>query len=171
MKKFHWYEDIDFGDGPTTREVLEDSVIEGLELLLSIKLPETYKEIIKYHNGGSPLESDYEVTNESGQKMYGGFGVFLNIKPKAPEGVFSCIRLFKERVIPFSLDGGGNYLCFDYSETDNPTVVLWHHEVEDELNYFFIAKTFDEFLEELYIPEDVIEDLSEQGVLPKELER
>ena len=101
--------------------------------------------------------------------MYGGFGVFLNVKPRAAEGLFSSLHLFKEKIIPFSVDGGGNFLCFDYTEVNIPKIVLWHHEVEEELNYFYISETFEAFIKLLYVPADVLEDLSEQDVLPEDI--
>jgi len=53
-------------------------------------------------------------------------------------------------VIPFSRDGGGNLICFDYRETpDHPTVVFWDHEKCDDPP-LYVASSFTDFLNKLY---------------------
>ncbi|CAO1295871.1 unnamed protein product [Diamesa hyperborea] len=61
---------------------------------------------------------------------------------------------FPNNIVPFSLDGGGNLICFDYRKnisTNEPEIVVWHHEgagTEGELS--FVANSFDEFLDMLH---------------------
>ncbi|WP_338635047.1 SMI1/KNR4 family protein [Spirobacillus cienkowskii] len=62
---------------------------------------------------------------------------------------------FPKNVIRFAVDPAGEGICFDYRhdpKTDNPKIVVWHHEAESgsssELS--FVATSFDEFLDMLY---------------------
>ncbi len=58
--------------------------------------------------------------------------------------------------MPFTEDGGGNHVCFDYrSDRNNPPIVFWHHErrgLDNEVS--FVAKTFSDFVELLHEPDD-----------------
>lgn len=59
--------------------------------------------------------------------------------------VYSCIKkALPYKVIPFGCDPSGNYICFDYSESEaNPKIVFWYHEVA------VTEENLDEFEEEI----------------------
>ena len=51
----------------------------------------------------------------------------------------------------------GDLICFDYRsdpQSDNPPIVYWNHEADEDGNAFFIAKDLDAFLSMLYAEED-----------------
>lgn len=56
-------------------------------------------------------------------------------------------EFFPKGLIPFSQDGGGNYLCFDYRNCkENPPIIFWNHEVEENEGIFYLADSFEEFI-------------------------
>jgi hypothetical protein len=66
-------------------------------------------------------------------------------------------EFFPKGLIPFAPDGGGNYICFDYRKCkENPPIVFWHHEVEENEGVFYLSDSFDEFIDSL-VSEDELE--------------
>ncbi len=65
-------------------------------------------------------------------------------------------EFFPKGLIPFSQDGGGNYLCFDYRNcTENPPIVFWHHAIEENEGIFHLADSFEEFISSLKSEEEL----------------
>ena len=65
-------------------------------------------------------------------------------------------EFFPKGLIPFSQDGGGNYLCFDYRNyKENPPIVFWHHAIEENEGIFYLANSFEEFINSLKSEEEL----------------
>ncbi|HCU07139.1 MAG TPA: hypothetical protein DIC42_06155 [Holosporales bacterium] len=65
-------------------------------------------------------------------------------------------EFFPKGFIPFSEDGGGNYICFDYRTcSENPLIVYWDHGIEENEGIFFLADSFEEFLSMLKSEEEI----------------
>jgi len=65
--------------------------------------------------------------------------------------------LFTKGLLIFANVGNGDLICFDYRQnpkSDNPSVVYWDHEEDEDKNVSFIAKDFDAFLSMLYADEN-----------------
>ena len=169
------WQDVEKIDNKASRTIVEHK--------LGIVFPHLYLETIKKFNGGSPVNNvfDTEKTHER---------VFSNLLSFNLEGTTSILTVWednKERMpnglIPFATDPGGNYICFDYRSTTEPSVIFWNHEenfvinAENELEYpevdaeyklhgiEFVAPDFFEFLSILYKKEEVEEDFSDFEML------
>ena len=65
-------------------------------------------------------------------------------------------EFFPQGLISFAPDGGGNYICFDYRNCkENPPIVFWHHEVEENEGVFPLADSFDQFIDSLKNEEEI----------------
>jgi cell wall assembly regulator SMI1 len=173
MRELHWQSELDFGDGPVAITPLDEARLRGFEQLLNITLPDDYRQMLMSHHGDAPLESEYRLSTPEGE-MFGGIGIFLSPDPYAEGGILAVASRFARGVVPIAEDGGGNFLCFDFRDVSNGSevkVVYWDHELNEEDTYFFVASSFSELLNALFVPEDVLEDLDEQGVLPDDLRR
>ena len=67
-----------------------------------------------------------------------------------------------ERMVHMAPDGGGNYICFDYRNCkENPSIVYWDHSVEEHEGIFFLANSFEEFINSLKSEDEIGELLKE----------
>jgi hypothetical protein len=120
-----------------------------------IKLPSQYKEMVRFRDGGSLRKDLFFYQDE--RLIRNCIGYFLCWQ-KETLGENECVpyevnnppEFFPKRLIPFAPDGGGNYVCFDYRDCkENPPIVFWHHEIEENEGIFPLANSFDEFTNNL----------------------
>lgn len=128
--------------------------IKMLEDEYGVVFPETYKKIVLEFNEGYPNPNCFDLGREKGKV----FESLLSINKEDDINIFD----FSEDVSPyegnkliaFGSDPFGNYLCFDYSETNvAPTIVFYDHEKAYEVESYkaeFVSKNFDDFLSMLY---------------------
>jgi hypothetical protein len=155
-----WYSGDTNLDSSQAMSIFEQS--EG------IKLPIAYKELVKFRDGGT-LERyifSYEKEGEIDENCIGFFLCWqeatLGEGETMQRGVNSPPEFFPKELIPFAPDGGGNYICFDYRNCkENPPIVFWHHEIEENEGIFHLADSFEEFLNSLKSEEE-IEALKDQ---------
>jgi uncharacterized protein Usg len=145
---------------------IDFSIIEEFENKIAFKFPKTYKEIVSRFDGArivNKLDSFDIYSNLSEKNDTYGIGCFLAYNLNDRENIIYYWRdkdknpefPFPKNIVPFSLDGGGDLICFDYRHdvsTNEPKIVVWHHEGEpgtdEEIS--FVANSFDEFLDMLY---------------------
>lgn len=122
---------------------------EQLELQWGVTLPEEYKRVAAAHQGMTPEPGVFDVgrgthvisvfltvSGETGQDDYSAMGAFEVLKPHVPAGLY-----------PFAETPGGEYVCFDYRESQlQPRVVL----ITVEMDIHPIAGSFPEFLTALH---------------------
>ncbi len=142
--------------------------ISEVETIFGIKFPQDYKKIVLEHNAATPSPNTIDTKRETGK----AFGEILNFNLDAKENIISLYEELKSKipnnVFPIAIDPGGNFLCFDYRESeDNPKVLRWDHEqkfvienreiiIEDhdrDPDYYhldFVAHSFTELLLNLY---------------------
>ncbi len=165
-------------------EKMNDSSSIGIvESKLGVVFPHLYLETIKKFNGGSPVNNVFD-TEKTSERV---FSSLLSFNLEESTSILAIWEDTKERmpngIIPFATDPGGNYICFDYRSTTEPSVVFWNHEenfvinAKDELDYpevdaeyklhdiEFVAPDFFEFLSILYKKEEVEEDFSDFEML------
>lgn len=130
-----------------SKENLHISDIEKIEKLLSIKLPKEFKEIISNYNGARPSLISFDIENEK-EKV---FDALIDYNPNSKNNVIELFnrikRISDNKIIPFGEDGFGNYICFQYHNTENPQIVFFNHE-NNKIKY--IAESFNNFLKILY---------------------
>lgn len=145
--------------------------IKEFEVKCGYKFPKSYIDLMLKYNGAQIFNylTRFNTYYESGKKFDAGFSIceFLAFGKDNVTEDTSLIDwkweikdrnyLFPEHLIPVIFAGGGNYVCFDYRhdpKTDNPRVVFWFHEeagcLEEGLEVYFVANSFDEFLDSLF---------------------
>jgi hypothetical protein len=142
--------------------------IKELAERLSIFLPTAYVTFITKHNGASLKMKDcfnYFDPNREGRKTSNSIA-FVNFEKiedkinrlkKADESFPGYGEAFKEGLVPFGDNGGGDLICFDYRNnrmTNDPPIVIWYHEVDFEHRVVFVANNFEEFIDMLHEPKD-----------------
>lgn len=155
----------------TEKEVSRE-YIEKVGTELGIKFPDDYIECAMYNHGGNAEPNCFNLGEN--QKIFGGL---LSFNEESMENIiqaYSCIKkALPSKVIPFGCDPSGNYICFDYCESEvNPRIVFWYHEIavteenldefEEEIlrnntledlqrkNLYYIGNSFTEFIDSLY---------------------
>jgi hypothetical protein len=139
-------------------EQITDNVLEGAEMLLGIRYPGAYREIIREFSGASG-DVEFRVDRPSPGFDVCGVGLLHSLLPWSSESVDSRLSSWlehglSERIVPFGEDGGGNYVCFDYRQADVPRIVYYFHELYGDDGIMDVCESFDEFLRRLQLPND-----------------
>lgn len=150
---------------------IDIKVINDFENKIGFKFPKSYKEIVSEFDSASidnHMSSFKYYSNFENEFTLGDIGRFFCFR--VPKDKFDKVESmahkwswtqkesdypFPKNVVPFSRDGAGNYICFDYRKdpkTNNPSILFWFHEAEsgskEELS--FVANSFDELLDMLF---------------------
>jgi hypothetical protein len=104
-----------------------DRNVREVERVLSVKFPSDFLECIKTNNAGCPIPNCILINNNE--------EVFKHLLSFNLDSDFSILKIYnmlKERladkIIPFARDPFGNYFCFDYRKSENPSIVFWESE-------------------------------------------
>jgi hypothetical protein len=131
------------------------------ELNEGVKLPNTYKELVRFRDGGE-LEKDlyFYLYERLRRNCIGFFLCWQEETLGEGETMQYAVRnppeFFPKGLIPFAPDGGGNYICFDYRNCkENPPIIFWHHEIEENEGVFHLADSFEEFISNLKSEEEI----------------
>jgi len=119
--------------------------IDNFEKEKNIKIPHDLKNTIKRFNAGQPSRCIFDTDSSTGNV----FGALLSFNPSDNDNIyeiFSVVNAENKSVMPFAADPFGNYLCLM-----NEQVVFWDHETNSTE---FVAPTFSELLNKLYITEE-----------------
>lgn len=173
-------ENICRDDGP-----VDAIAIRIIEKTLGIKFPSAYVEFITKHNGASLKNDCFDFFNVSVKRQDTDGITFCDITEilwiertdllnsleydrevelysrehggKVDKVVYH--PYFEKGLVPFGGNGSGDHICFDYRNKpmEWPPVVFWCHDVwGDAERVSFIANTFEEFIEMLHEPEELI---------------
>ena len=129
---------------------VSESEIAAVEQQLGIRFPASYKEAVLTCHGGSPLRGTFDVPDEEIGLITTGLGMLLTFNEDDAESVIDTHRVLADRlpvgVIPFAIEGGGDYIAFDYQQRNGePAVVYWSHEKDAADAITPLAGSFDEF--------------------------
>ncbi|MBV9070687.1 MAG: SMI1/KNR4 family protein [Acidobacteria bacterium] len=128
---------------------MSESEIAAVEQQLGIRFPASYKEAVLACHGGSPLRGTFDVPDEEIGLITTGLGMLLTFNEDDAESVVDTHRVLADRlpasVIPFAIEGGSDYIAFDYRSGNEPAVVYWSHEKEAADAITRLARNFDEF--------------------------
>lgn len=141
---------------------LSPEVVATLERKLGVIFPSKFKEIITFHNGGTPQKDSFYYYDEFLLRKVGsGVGGFIPLVHDEYESieslVFSPPEFFPEGLVAFAETGGGDFICFDYrqgKDNPDPPIVYWSHGADIGKDVSFIAKNFEEFLDMLQEPDE-----------------
>lgn len=121
--------------------------IERFENLMQATLPELFREFVKINNGSRPECPVFDTDNTKERVVNN----FLSFNFHDHFSIFSAYenneKMFESKYIPFALDVFGNFLCFNKKFQ----IIFINHE---DLTKEFVANSFDEFLEKLYMIND-----------------
>jgi cell wall assembly regulator SMI1 len=145
---------------------LSDDEVKAYENKLGVELPGEYRDFLLLHNGGKAYP---DVINYKRKYNPEASTIIDRILGLEDDQIFT-IPYFKDNfsdripahLLVIATDVGGNNICIAVSGDKRGQIFFWHHEFpeddDDELpgenNFFFIASSFSEFLDKLYIPEE-----------------
>jgi len=140
-----------------SEESVSDNVIDGAETLLGVRFPDAYRAMIREYSGAFG-DVEFRVDRPSPGFDYCSVGLLHSLNPCSRNSIYSVMASWPEhdlsdRIIPFGDDGGGNYVCFDYRQSDVPKIVFYFHELSGEDGIMKVCDTFGEFLDRLQLPE------------------
>lgn len=138
-------------------ESIDAAQIAGAEQLLGVRFPAEYREVAK-NFGGSYGDAEFLVDRPAGGFDRCSVGLVFSLLPQSRNSVYCVMAGWAEhelsaRIIPIAEDGGGNYLCLDYRNGDEPEVVFFFHELLGEEGLMTVCPTFAEFLTRMVEPD------------------
>lgn len=126
-----------------TEPVWDKSYITKFEKKMSVKLPSTFKSMLKDINGGCPVRNRFIAgsDNKSAVKC------LLSLNPGDKNSIWKVpknkLGYLSEQFVPFGLDIYGNYLCFNKT---GAVMLVSPGPVWCEM----VAHDFEEFLKKLF---------------------
>jgi SMI1-KNR4 cell-wall len=133
-----------------------DDRVDEVERILRVRFPADFRDCVKQCHGGRPTKQDFRFRDAKGE-MGSCLGVLLSFAPNKAENILDIYRMLAEQLpaglIPFAEDGGGDFMCFDYSNkdgADTPRVVYWHHEGLPGNDVSPLSPSFSTFLDMLH---------------------
>lgn len=153
---------MQFKDGSIIYPLPGDALIAEKESKWRIKLPDTYKELIKKYNGGIPIKDSFKCNNHAyaidrflcvlkvtGERdaEYYDIGV---VRTQLDERIVFDENLVGTELLPIAVLFAGDFICLDYrNSVKEPSVCVWNHEESSDLNPVtdIISNSFEEFLD------------------------
>ena len=141
----HWSDDTTITPAPP----LSDERLAEIQDRLGVRLPADYVDVVRSHQGAAPDRTSVTLPDGTGTP----FSMLLHLEDQP-----GCLNVLEtvewseivpDKVIPFAIDAGGNYFCFDYRCTtpDPPVVFLAHDEQDAQPER--IAGSFTELIDSL----------------------
>ncbi len=128
---------------------LSEERLAAVQEQLGVAFPEDYLTVVGTHQGAAPDRTLVTLPDGTGTTL----SMLLHFEDH-PEGldllgILEFSEILPKRVIPFALDPGGNYFCFDYRSTgtDPPVVFLATDDPEAEPER--LASSFTELIDSL----------------------
>lgn len=136
---------------------IDMKVIESFEQDNKINFPLNYKKLIASHNGVQFMENSFEYKDSNNIVEESSISFCCFGKPIGGDDIenFQDQDIYgHDRVVIFGLNGGGDYIGFDYrSDVNRPKIVLMHHDqyIKDQygqpkLKLVEVSDSFDNFL-------------------------
>lgn len=127
------------------------------EDMLQLEVTDEFLDFLDRHNGGVPATPNFKLGRNV--KVVERFLSLVKDSKTNPLGqvdlgvVWSQIEdRLDEFLMPFAAVFPGDFLCFDFTKSDEPTVVLWVHDQSDEgaPHTVRVAKNFRAFIGMLF---------------------
>jgi len=113
--------------------------IARIEELVGHRFPPAYKAVVEIYDGASVVSGDAFrfASSLTGRSEVYGLGQMIRLKSPSDRPNAATFEWywkqrparFPENVVPFAIEGGGDWICFDYGNAPNPTdppVVVVH---------------------------------------------
>lgn len=140
---------------------VSDAVIQMAEAKLKVTLPASYIELLKQQNGGRFIHNAYPAPqHEKFDEPFIEVEYIDGIDEDS--SILESEELCEEWEMPKGLvlfhGDGHTWLAFDYRHTSANPPIVYVDNHEETSQVFEIAKSFDEFLENLYTVEIELDD-------------
>ncbi len=126
--------------------------IKKVEEIFNITFPEDFIDVVRNNNEGSPRPNCFDINGS--EETFNNLITFDLNSRYSILNVYNGIKIrLVDRIFPFARDPFGNYLCFDYRNGDNPTIVFWLHEtalIDKNAAIKKVSDTFTELLNSLH---------------------
>lgn len=135
--------------------------INDLEKYVGLTFPDQYKKHLLKYNGGRCSPNIFSFY-QNGRKNESDVDWFLAIYDGKYDNLKEHIKTMKLEekrmpsfMLPIAHDSGGNLICISCDTEDEGYIYFWDHENEvdyntsddsDYSNLFFVAKSFNEFI-------------------------
>lgn len=141
-----------------------DELLDVVERSLRVSFPETYRNFIKDNNGAVPITNMFNfnqheyiiekflcILNESESDPVNGWYDVEVIITQIGDRLTDNEDLVGMNVVPIAALFSGDFICLDFRETEEPTVVIWFHEESEEFSPVTqsVALNISEFFEML----------------------
>lgn len=147
-----------------TEVKLKQKEIIEIENFIGLKFPIEYKSHLLQYNGGKCSPCQFAFT-EKGKITTSSIDWFLAIYDGEYDNLRDYINTYKieqkrlpSNLVPIAHDSGGNLVCISCGSKDYGQIFFWDHEREVDYsrfsddnysNLYFVAKNFDEFIDNL----------------------
>lgn len=137
--------------------------IDFVEKNLQLKFPKAFIDCINQVDSGEPEKPLFSYQEPYAKRIITDSASFISFNPERSDNILRSNLLvpefFPKNLVRIMENGGGDYVCFDYSidgfQDKDPPIVLWLHEYEDGKNIVDLAINFETFLNNLKSEEEI----------------
>jgi hypothetical protein len=142
---------------------VSEEYIVFVEKNIKINFPQSFINCIKQTDNGNPEMPIFCYKYPGSDRWNFDSASFISFNPDRSDNIlrtyFMRPEFFPNYLVAIMENGGGNYICFDYSvsgfEDKDPPVVLWLHEYEEGKNIIDLAINFETFINNLKREEEI----------------
>ena len=124
-----------------------DELLDVVERSLRVSFPEPFREFIKKNNGVVPITNVFShnqhqyvierflclLEDSESDELNGWYDIEVTIA-QIGERLTDNEDLIGMNVVPIAVLFAGDFVCLDFRETEDPTVVVWYHEESGEFS-------------------------------------
>lgn len=124
-----------------------DELLDVVENSLRVSFPEPFREFIKKNNGVVPITNVFShnqhqyvierflclLEDSESDELNGWYDIEVTIA-QIGERLTDNEDLIGMNVVPIAVLFAGDFVCLDFRETEDPTVVVWYHEESGEFS-------------------------------------
>ncbi|MGV2962609.1 SMI1/KNR4 family protein [Paenibacillus sp. AGC30] len=124
-----------------------DDLLDAVERSFRVSFPESYRHFIKEHNGAVPITNMFSMNQQEyiiekflcilddseSDPINGWYDIEVTIT-QIGDRLTDNEDLVGMNVVPIAALFSGNFICLDFRETEEPTVVIWFHEESEEFS-------------------------------------
>lgn len=144
---------------------ISEEELAAFEQAYQIHLPAEYRDFLLRYNGGMPKRRIFDIDMDGFPNSI-PIQLFSGVSQTHPLGLQATMATFVGRMpanlIPIANDSFGNPICLSVSGEDTGYVYFWDRDMEQEepdySNVYFIAKSFNAFLDLLCTDEEYHRD-------------
>ncbi|WP_145046723.1 SMI1/KNR4 family protein [Paenibacillus xylanexedens] len=141
-----------------------DELLDVVERSLRVSFPEAYRIFIKENNGAVPITNVFSfnqhkylidkflcvLDDSESDPINGWYDIEVTIT-QIGDRLTDNEDLVGMNVVPIAALFSGDFICLDFRETKEPTVVIWFHEESEEFSPVIqkVACNISEFFEML----------------------